>query len=393
MDAIALPAYLFNSGQLDGFYPIKQYTVWTDVDMNLLVFNLKTDADDSVLGFTTDWINALAKKCDRVVVITMFMGRLAVDQNVQVFSIGKEKSYSEPRRLIEFYRLLIKVLRTEKIDACFAHMIQLFAILGWPLLKIKKIPILLWYEHSHVPISLRIATALVDRIVAASPNGFRIKTHKFRSIGHGVDIQRFTPATTSSISTCQKVRLLTLGRLSPVKCLETAIEAIALLPDKLKHRIELRYIGDPIDAKGKAYASQLKETVSKLALENVVTFQPALPFFKVQAAYHSADIFINSSNTDSIDKTVLEAMSCGLAVITSNSAFVNVFEEALAKQWCIPKNRPDILARRVEQLVAMSPQERQELGSRLRERVKASHSLEALSRRLVTEVIPSIDAC
>ncbi|MEO1389769.1 MAG: glycosyltransferase family 4 protein [Cyanobacteria bacterium J06634_6] len=360
--------------------------------MNLLVFNLKTDADDSVLGFTTDWINALAKKCDRVIVITMSMGRLAVDQNVRVFSIGKEKGYSEPRRLFEFYRYLIQILRTEKVDACFAHMIQLFAILGWPLLKLKKIPILLWYEHSHVPVSLRIATALVDRVVAASPNGFRIKTHKFRSIGHGVDIQRFTP-TTSSTSTCQKVRLLTLGRLSPVKRLETAIEAVALLPDKLKQQIELRYVGDPMDEKGKAYTSQLNETVSQLALEDVVAFQPALPFFKVQTAYHSADIFINSSNTDSVDKTVLEAMSCGLAVITSNAAFADVLGETLAKQWCIPKNRPDILAKRIEQLAAMSPKERQELGSRLRERVKASHSLEALSRRLVTEVIPSIDAC
>ncbi|MEL7054499.1 MAG: glycosyltransferase [Cyanobacteria bacterium J06588_5] len=251
--------------------------------MNLLVFNLKTDADDSVLGFTTDWINALAKKCDRVIVITMSMGRLAVDQNVRVFSIGKEKGYSEPRRLFEFYRYLIQILRTEKVDACFAHMIQLFAILGWPLLKLKKIPILLWYEHSHVPVSLRIATALVDRVVAASPNGFRIKTHKFRSIGHGVDIQRFTP-TTSSTSTCQKVRLLTLGRLSPVKRLETAIEAVALLPDKLKQQIELRYVGDPMDEKGKAYTSQLKGTVSQLALEDVVTFQPALPFVKVQTA-------------------------------------------------------------------------------------------------------------
>jgi len=32
----------------------------TTKNKNLLLFNLKTDADDDILGFTTDWINALA---------------------------------------------------------------------------------------------------------------------------------------------------------------------------------------------------------------------------------------------------------------------------------------------------------------------------------------------
>ena len=37
----------------------------------LLVFNLKTDASDDALGFTTDWVNAIATHWDRVFVITM----------------------------------------------------------------------------------------------------------------------------------------------------------------------------------------------------------------------------------------------------------------------------------------------------------------------------------
>ena len=108
--------------------------------MNLLIFNLKTDAKDSILGFTTDWINALAKKCNRVVIITMASGKISVDDNVTVYSVGKEKGYSELRRLFEFYRILYRVLKIEKIDGCFAHMMPLFAVLGFPLLKIRKIP-------------------------------------------------------------------------------------------------------------------------------------------------------------------------------------------------------------------------------------------------------------
>ena len=101
--------------------------------MNLLVFNLKTDADDDVLGFTTDWVNALAASCERIFVITMSAGRIAVAENVQVYSIGKEQGYSEPRRATEFYRTLSRLLRNERIDACFAHMMPLFAVMGWNL--------------------------------------------------------------------------------------------------------------------------------------------------------------------------------------------------------------------------------------------------------------------
>jgi hypothetical protein len=64
----------------------------------LLIFNIKTDATDDVLGFTTDWINAIAAHWDRVFVITMAGGKIDVAENVRVFSLGQERNYSRPRR-------------------------------------------------------------------------------------------------------------------------------------------------------------------------------------------------------------------------------------------------------------------------------------------------------
>ncbi|MBZ0286039.1 MAG: hypothetical protein K8I30_00385, partial [Anaerolineae bacterium] len=90
--------------------------------MKLLLFNLATDADDPVLGFTTVWINALARQCEQIDVLTMRAGRLALAENVRVFSVGGEKGDSEPRRAVEFYRILFDLLRRTRYDACFAHM-------------------------------------------------------------------------------------------------------------------------------------------------------------------------------------------------------------------------------------------------------------------------------
>src|SRR5512132_1096345 len=100
--------------------------------MRILLFNLATDADDPLLGFTTRWISALAARVEFIHVITMRMGRLNVPDNVRVYSVGKEKGFSELRRLMEFYRLLFRILREDRIDACFSHMITIFTILAAP---------------------------------------------------------------------------------------------------------------------------------------------------------------------------------------------------------------------------------------------------------------------
>ena len=43
--------------------------------------------------------------------------------------------------------------------------------------------------------------------------------------------------------------------------------------------------------------------------------------------YQSGDLFVNLSDTGSLDKAVLEAMACGLKILTSNEAFKSVLKE------------------------------------------------------------------
>jgi hypothetical protein len=62
------------------------------------------DADHATLGHTTAWTNALARRADHLSVITMLAGRIAVEPNVTVYSLGKELGRSEPRRLLTYLR-------------------------------------------------------------------------------------------------------------------------------------------------------------------------------------------------------------------------------------------------------------------------------------------------
>jgi glycosyltransferase involved in cell wall biosynthesis len=353
--------------------------------MRLLVFNLKTDADAAGLGFTTDWINALAERVEHVIVITMMVGRLSVSHNVEVLSVGKEKGFSEARRLYEFYRLLWRVLRQKRVDACFAHMMPLFAVLGSPLLKAWRIPTLLWYAHSHVSAMLHLATFLVDRVVTANKSGFRIDTSKVRFIGHGIDTQRF-PLISRCVSDGDRFVILSVGRISPIKKLEVVILALARLPSEHLQHVELRFVGEPLRDDGKLYAESLKRLVDELELSGSVRFLPALAYERIHEAYASADVFVNSSDTDSVDKSVLEAICCGLPIITSNVAFVDLLGPELAPICVVPKNDPVALAERLLGCVEMTCAERRHMGLRLRKVVKKDHSLSALADRLVEHV-------
>ena len=80
--------------------------------MNLLIFNLRVDRHDTALGFTTDWINALAQHFDHVTVITMYRGTVAVAANVEVLSAGLEHGWSKPRRVLMDEAELERIVRS-----------------------------------------------------------------------------------------------------------------------------------------------------------------------------------------------------------------------------------------------------------------------------------------
>lgn len=347
----------------------------------LLLFNLMTDADDPILGFTTVWINALATRCEAVDVITMQAGKLEVSSNVQVYSVGKEKGYSEPRRALEFYRILFRLLRQNRYDACFVHMIQLFAVMGAPLLKAYRVPVTLWYAHKAVSRMLKLAEKLVDHVVTSSPEGFRLPSSKRVIVGQGIDTNLFRPSEAGR-PTDSPFTLISLGRIAPIKRLETMIEAVKELAEANgKARVRLRLVGSvfPQDA---AYAQQLHNLIERYDLANVVELAEPVAYEQVAGVYQHADVMVNMSATGSMDKAVLEAMACGIPVVTVNEAF-----QAVLAPWketvLIPPNEPELLPARLQKLMAMSADERAKLGAELRELVVAEHSLERLVDKLL----------
>ncbi|PID60390.1 hypothetical protein CSB45_00245 [candidate division KSB3 bacterium] len=347
----------------------------------LLLFNLATDADDSILGFTTSWIRALASHAETIDVISMRTGRIDVPEKVYVYSVGKELAYSEARRAIEFYRILFRLLRKYRYDGCFAHMMPLFAVMAAPFLKIKKIPIVLWYAHKSVTNLLRLATCLVDRVVTSNQKGFRIASPKVHIIGHGIDTARFVPKEYQGAS--ESFTVVTVGRISPIKRLDLLIEAIHLLyRDKRCRPLQLNIVGGALTDRDRHYMEALKRQIHAKDLDSHVNFIGSIPFERIVGYYQQADCLVNLSPDGAIDKAVLEAMSCGLIPVICNQSFREVLGAELSERWVVGAE-PSLIKERFLEAASLSQEARQQIGQRLRQIVIEKHSLQKWVRQLV----------
>jgi glycosyltransferase involved in cell wall biosynthesis len=86
-----------------------------------------------------------------------------------------------------------------------------------------------------------------------------------------------------------------------------------------------------------------------------------------------------------VDKAVLEAMSSGCVVLSSNPAFKNIFGE-LADLLLVPENDPKQFAAQIKKIRTLPLEERISMGSRLRQIVVENHSLKRLTMHLVHEL-------
>lgn len=345
--------------------------------MNLLLFNLATDADDPILGFTTQWINKLAVHYERIDVITMRAGRLAVAPNVCVWSVGKERGYSEARRAAEFYRLLPRLLRERAYSACFAHMMPLFAVLGAPLLR--GVPITLWYTHRQAHRTLRLATAVSRRVVTASPDSFPLPTDKLRVIGHGIDTDFFSPGeqSTARPDLTETPAIVHVARLMPIKHQATLIRALADVPN-----VQAVFVGDVPPGVDEGYKTELERLAREQGVAERVTFAGNLMAEAVRDWNRRAMLAVNLSPAGLFDKAALEGMAVGVPTIVASAAFDA--ETDGDPRLRIPAPDDDAaLAIRLHDLLALTGTERQQIGDKLRQRVVTAHSLDGLIARLV----------
>lgn len=279
--------------------------------MRLLLITQKVNKNDSILGFFHEWILRLSKKVEKITVICLEKGDYDLPKNVSVLSLGKEKSKSKIKYIFNFYKYIYK--NKKEYDKVFVHMNPIYIILGFWLWGILGKKMYLWYTHKNVDLKLRFSSLFVNKIFTASKKSFRLKTKKLKVLGHGIDLNIFKPNTDKR----EQNKIISAGRVSKTKNYEPLIDAMK----KIEARVEL---AGPID---EGYKKELDNIIKETGVENKISFVGPINYQNIVDFYNSANVFVNFSKTGSLDKAILEAMACGLNILTSNEALIEELPE------------------------------------------------------------------
>jgi len=347
----------------------------TQPPLRLLMFNLMTDVNDPVLGFTTAWIQELARHCETIDVITMYQGELDLPENVHVFSAGRERGLSKPLRVLHFYRHLVSLLLTRQYDVCFAHMMPLFAGLAGPLLTARGIRTVLWYTHRQKSGQLKLGMNMSWRVVSAVATSFPYETSKLRVIGHGINTDFYAPTT--SPPTDHLPTVIQVARLASIKHQETTIQAVA------QTQAHLVLVGDVQAGYPKAYRQDLEDMAHQLGMADRITFTGDLNVRDVRDRFLGSTIAVNMSPVGLFDKSTLESMACGVPTIVCNPEFGHLMGDY--QDLLIVKNPEDVegLRDNINRILALSDTERATIGQTLRDNVVKHYGLPDLIQRLV----------
>lgn len=335
---------------------------------NLLIITQKVDENDQLLGFFIDWLIGFSKRFNKIIIICLEKGEFNLPDNIKVLSLGKERGASKIKQLLNFYRLVFNL--SKEYDAVFVHMNPIWVVLGgffWRQFFRKKI--IFWYTHKAITLKLRLAELFADVILTASKESFRLPSKKVNIVGHGIDTNLFRPDSGKKKG---DIKILSIGRIAPIKNYEILIEAAKILAaQKLKFSITV--IGEPAVEKDRKYEAKIKDKIKNLGLESYFDFLGKINYKDLIQYYQSHNLFIHSSKTGSVDKALLEAMASGMNVLSSNDA-ATVF---LPRDLIFAEDSPQELAEKIKKIY------RKNFGQELRNYVVENHNLEKLLDKIV----------
>ncbi len=340
--------------------------------MKLLMITRKVDKDDGLAGFTYNWIKKLSEYLDKLYVICLEKGNYSgLPNNVEIYSLGKEKGKNRWKEFYNFQKFSKNLV--PKVNGVFTHQNPEYGILIAPWCKIFRKKLIAWYAHGSITWKMFLLNFLTNKIVTSTSKGFRLKSKKLIVLHQGIDTKIFYFKEKNKD---KKLTFLSVSRISETKNIHLMLDLIKEIKEKLNKKVNLKIVGLPILEKDKIYLKRLKNKVRKLNLENSVQFLGSVANYKTPILYQEADIFLNFSDTGSLDKAVLEAMSCGTIPFVSNEAFKEILKP-ISNLLYIEKD--DLSFNNINKIIDIN----YNLRRQLRKYIKDNHSLNELIKKII----------
>lgn len=330
--------------------------------MRLLFITQKLHGQDA---FVRLWVREFARQGFAVTVVCLESDPETVRSireipGVRLFSLGKEHGSSRCRWIVRF-TYLVMTIRTDRV---FVHMAPVYYALGCWWWILFRIPTYLWYTHYQMQLGVWLFGWFGKRFFCATSQSLPQYEGSAQKIvvGHGIDRSVWARRDNTCID---PHRLLIVHRLSRSKRLELSLRALSHLPRTFM--IDVYGIEAEPD-----YVREIHALVVSLGLGDRVQFHGTVPMQDLPDIYTKHRVILNMAS-ETIDKTMLEAMTCGCYPVTTAANAQAIGLPAA------PKNdTPEAIAAFVERAAAEPPIDARTLDRIVSER----HSLDGLVRRM-----------
>jgi glycosyltransferase involved in cell wall biosynthesis len=253
-------------------------------------------------------------------------------ENVTIYKVGlhkKDLHYWRKSEVIEWliksrgvYRKLLK-----ENDYNFVHAFSGFPS-GYLCYKTRKrIPYIVSLRGSDVPgaharlqLEYKLLAPLFKSIwrgahlLVACSEGLRQRALRLTPeaqidvIPNGVDLSIFSPSQAEHLK--EKRRLITVGRLSATKRIDMLIETVEIL-NKKNFGVSLTIVG------GGSLKTSLQKIAADKKLGNCIELKGRVEADAMGDLYRRHDIYISATMQEGMSNAMLEAMACGLPIVTT----------------------------------------------------------------------------
>jgi glycosyltransferase involved in cell wall biosynthesis len=345
---------------------------------NILIITQKVNEKDDVLGFFVTWLREFSIYYEKITVLCLEKGDFSnKPKNIKVISLGKDKGFSKPRIIFNFYKNYFKYVN--KHDYFFVHMNQIWSILSFPINFILNKKNFLWYAHRSTPLDLKIALKCVDKVFTPTKESFNLKTKKLNVLQHGIQSENFF-SKIKKVNYDRPINIVMTGRISEIKDQLTLLKASEILKEnKVNHKINI--VGAAMVEEDKKYEIYLKKYAKKNNLH--INFTGRIPNNEVNFFLRKNSIFVNTSKTGSLDKSVVEAGITGLCVLASQKTYIHEFGKFKNRLFFKEGDSKD-LANKLNYLI--KNKKTQDIAEYLQPRYVENHDLKVLIKKLVTKI-------
>jgi glycosyltransferase involved in cell wall biosynthesis len=194
--------------------------------------------------------------------------------------------------------------------------------------------------------------------------------YDFRLVPNGVELARFVPVERAANP---KVKILFIGRLIPRKGFQYVVRALPQIQELTDIPFEVEVVGTGVMRK------HLDELAEKLGVSHLLKYVGTVPYEKLHESYQGADIFVLTSESEGMPAVILEAMACGLPIVTTDVPGNREIVRDGENGFLVRVGDTETLAKKLAHLVS-SEDLRKQLGRRSRQHIRPYEWREIVKR-------------